>query len=172
MLIKYNACHFSIQWHLHGKINVLQISRPFYHKHNNLTVSLLLIISVVWKYCDHGMVGRLVAKRRICFLLWVPRSKPSRKRLANGEPETHKLSMSNGLMQSDWNLYTMTVFLGQGPGAVVNWEFPCEYRVESVCSTEIYLAEGQCPGLGRQLTTPIWGCPGQSLSITCVKAGK
>lgn len=78
----------------------LQIPRPLYHRHGNLTISLLLIISVVWKHRDHGMVGRLVAKWRICFLLWVPGSRPCRNRLANGELETHKLQISIILMPS------------------------------------------------------------------------
>lgn len=159
MLIMYSVRHFCVKWrHLHGQINVSLTSRPLYHEHNNLTISFLLIISVVWKYCDHGLVGRLVAKWRICFVLWVPGSKPSRKRVANGEPETHKLSMSVGLMRGDWNGYTTTASPSQGPGAVGNWGFPWESGVESVCSTQLYFAEGQCPGLGGQLTTPSWGC--------------
>lgn len=41
---------------------LLKFSRPLYQRHENLTLSLLLVISVVWKYCDHGLVGRPVAQ--------------------------------------------------------------------------------------------------------------
>ena len=99
MLSMMSATSVSLQ-NLPEQIIRLKISRPLYHRHGNLTISLLLIIAVVWKYCDHGMVGRPVAKWRICFLLWVPGSSPCRKRLANGELETHKLQLSLMLVPS------------------------------------------------------------------------
>jgi len=61
MLSMMSATSVSLQ-NLHEQIIILKISQPLYHRHGNLTISLLLIIAVVWKYCDHGMVGRLVAK--------------------------------------------------------------------------------------------------------------
>lgn len=36
----------------------------------------MFIITVVWKYCDDGLVGWLVVKWRICQLLWVPTPMP------------------------------------------------------------------------------------------------
>lgn len=50
-----------------------------------LTIHLLMfVLVVVWKYCDHGLVGWLMVKWRICQLFWIPGNKCFRTRLANG----------------------------------------------------------------------------------------